>query len=108
MPGDDVYTIKIRDTGESFSCKREQTILQAMVSLGRKGIPSGCHGGGCGICKVHVPVGQFEHLPMSVAHVSEQERRESFALACRIFPKSDIELNVVGEMKKAVLYYFGR
>mgnify|MGYP003675175713 CR=1 FL=1 len=99
------YAVTIDDTGESFYCGAEQTVLNAMVGLGRKGIPSGCHGGGCGICKIQVAAGDYTHLPMSVAHVSVHERLERFALACRVFPRSDLELKVVGQMRKAVVRY---
>jgi len=102
MDGNDAFQIKIIETGEGFACQASQTVLNAMVGLGRKGIPSGCHGGGCGICKVQVLQGDYHHLPMSVAHISDSERRDKYALACRIYPESDIELKVVGKMKRAV------
>jgi hypothetical protein len=46
--------------------------------------------------------GDYRHLPMSVAHISDSERRDKYALACRIYPESNIELAVVGQMKRAV------
>jgi ferredoxin len=109
MQNNNVFQIKIADTGEAFQCQAEQTVLNAMVGLGRKGIPSGCHGGGCGICKVQVLQGDYHHLPMSAAHISDSERRDKFALACRVYPESDIELTVVGKMKRAVTgFQFGK
>jgi transcriptional regulator of acetoin/glycerol metabolism len=39
---------------------------------------------------------------MSREHVSEQDETAGVALACRVYPNSDIELRVLGKMEKAV------
>ena len=39
---------------------------------------------------------------MSRAHVTEEEERKGFVLACRSFPSSDVRLAVVGKMRKTV------
>ncbi len=96
------WTIHIRDTDEQYSCSTDQHLLKGMLQLGRKGIPSGCHGGGCGVCKVRIVSGDVETITMSRAHVSEEEQQQGFALACRCFPRSDISLDVVGKMQKTV------
>ncbi len=51
------HRITILDTDERYDCGEEESLLHAMVRIGRKGIPSGCHGGGCGVCKVHITDG---------------------------------------------------
>lgn len=94
--------IRITNTGEEFDCSDQQHILMGMTKLGRKGIPSGCHGGGCGVCKIQVLSGEVRTLPMSRTHVTEEEQRLGFALACRCYPLSDISLHVVGKMEKGV------
>lgn len=96
------YQVRIEDTGETYSCDERESILTGMARLGRKGIPLGCRGGGCGICKVQVVDGQFEAGTMSRAHVSEQEQAAGTVLACRIMPHSDLAVQVVGKMKKSV------
>ena len=96
------FQITILDTGESFACAGEQSVLNAMVALGRAGIPSGCHGGGCGVCKIKVTAGEYRTLPMSRAHVSAAEEREGVALACRTLPLSDIRLQALDKMQKCV------
>jgi ferredoxin len=102
------HLIKLTETGEEFHCNEEQTVLNAMLALGKKGIPSGCHGGGCGICKVEILSGMYHNLVLSRAHVTEDEEKNGFVLACRMFPETDIELKVSGKMKKAVIgYNFG-
>lgn len=92
------HEITILNTGESFLCSEKKHLLQGMSSLGKKGIPSGCHGGGCGVCKIKITTGDYSKLVMSRAHVSEVEEKEGIVLACRVFPLSDISLDVVGKL----------
>lgn len=96
------YQIHIEDTGETFSCSEEESVLIGMARLGRKGIPVGCRGGGCGVCKVQVLSGTYQSAVMSRAHISEQEQASGIVLACRIMPCSDLSLQVIGKMKKTV------
>ncbi|MGB0747542.1 MAG: 2Fe-2S iron-sulfur cluster-binding protein [Magnetospiraceae bacterium] len=94
------HTVTILDTNETYDCDAKENMLTAMVRIGRKGIPSGCHGGGCGVCKIHVKSGKYRAIVMSRQHVSIQEQNQDIVLACRCFPESDIELEVIGKMKK--------
>ncbi|MCA8908803.1 MAG: 2Fe-2S iron-sulfur cluster binding domain-containing protein [Rhodospirillaceae bacterium] len=96
------YEVTVAETGESYLCSPHSHLLGAMVALGRKGIPSGCHGGGCGVCKVRVVAGDYSTLPMSRAHISPDEEQQGIVLACRTFPLADLRLEVVGKLKKAV------
>jgi len=96
------YQVRIEDTGETYSCDERESVLTGMARLGRKGIPLGCRGGGCGVCKVQVVEGEFEAAAMSRAHVSEQEQAVGTVLACRIMPHSNLAVQVVGKMKKTV------
>jgi len=96
------YQVEIRDTAERYPCGGEHSLLKAMAALGRKGIPSGCHGGGCGVCKVRITEGEVSTLVMSCTHVSEEEKAQGYVLACRAFPRSDIALEVVGGMRKCI------
>jgi ferredoxin len=74
-----------------------------MEALGRKGIPVGCRGGGCGVCKVEITSGQYTKRVMSRDHVTAEEEARGCVLACRVKPLSDISLKVVGKMKKNVV-----
>ncbi|MFA5119665.1 2Fe-2S iron-sulfur cluster-binding protein [Zavarzinia sp.] len=91
----------ITETGESFACDDSQSVLDGMVRLGRRGIPAGCRGGGCGVCKIEVLRGSFEAEVMSRQHVSEADREANRVLACRIRPQGDLEVRVIGKMTKA-------
>jgi ferredoxin len=80
-----------------------------MVKLGRKGIPVGCLNGGCGVCKVRVLKGSVEATgPISRAHVSQEESDAHITLACRAAPTSDLELEILGKMKKSFLAQCGK
>ncbi|MDM9653249.1 2Fe-2S iron-sulfur cluster binding domain-containing protein [Pseudomonas wenzhouensis] len=97
-----VYLVRIKDTGDEYVCSSEQHLLRTMAALGRRGIPSGCHGGGCGVCKVRILEGYVQTLAMSRAHVSEEEQRQGCVLACRAYPHSDLVVEVIGGMRKAM------
>ena len=96
------YTVTIAETQESYRCLDERSVLQGMEALGKKGIPVGCRSGGCGVCKVQVLEGQYTRRVMSRAHVSAEEEAAGCALSCRIYPSSDLRLQVLGAMKKNV------
>ena len=96
------HTVTIADTGESYRCLDQRTVLEGMEALGKKGIPVGCRQGGCGVCKVQVLEGEYTRRVMSRAHVSAEEESSGCVLSCRIKPTSDLRLHVIGAMKKNV------
>ena len=96
------YNVTIAETGESYRCSTEESVLSGMERLGKKGIPVGCRGGGCGVCKVHVDDGEYAKKAMSRAYLSEEEEAAGCVLACRIRPETDLSITVIGAMKKNV------
>ncbi|WP_043290482.1 2Fe-2S iron-sulfur cluster binding domain-containing protein [Pseudoxanthomonas spadix] len=98
-----IYQIHIVDNDAVYRCSADETLLQGMARLGRKGIPAGCLNGGCGVCKVAIRSGKVNKTgPMSRVHVNEQEEAQGIVLACRVAPASAIEVEVVGKLKKAI------
>ena len=97
------HKVFIEDTQEEYRCREDQHLLAGMEALGRKGIPVGCRGGGCGVCKIVITSGQYTKRVMSRDHVSVEEEAEGCVLACRVKPQSNITLQVVGKMKKNVV-----
>jgi ferredoxin len=97
-----VFQVKLSETNQFFECDIGQSVLEAMLRLGRKGIPVGCRGGACGVCKVEVLSGSFDQRRMSRSHVSEEDERNGRVLSCRISPSSDLELRVIGGMKRSI------
>lgn len=96
------HQVTIAGTGISFMCKEDESVLKGMSRLGKKGIPLGCCGGGCGICKVEISDGLYVSKVMSRQHVSEEEEAQDQVLACRVMPRSDLTVTVLGKMKKCV------
>jgi 3-phenylpropionate/trans-cinnamate dioxygenase ferredoxin reductase subunit len=91
----------VAQTGESFPCAHDESLLKGMLRLGRKGIPVGCVNGGCGVCKVHIVEGQVKSLgPVSRAHVTAEEEAAGFTLACRVAPVTAVRLEVTGKFEK--------
>lgn len=100
--------VSVRQTGECFSCQGDETLLQGMLRLGRKGIPVGCVNGGCGVCKVRIHGGTCDKAgSISRAHVSVEEECSGVTLACRAIPRCDIEVEVIGKMQRGFLQQFG-
>ncbi|MDD2885895.1 MAG: 2Fe-2S iron-sulfur cluster binding domain-containing protein [Dechloromonas sp.] len=96
------HTIVIEETGESFRCAPTETLLAGMERLGKKGIPVGCRGGGCGVCKVEITAGSYAKRVMSRDYVSVDDEAADRVLACRVKPTSDLRLKVLGKMAKNV------
>jgi len=94
-------SVHVAQTGETFRCTHDESLLQGMLRLGRKGIPVGCVNGGCGVCKVHIVEGQYRTLgPISRAHVSAEEEGRGCTLACRVAPITAIRLEIAGSFEK--------
>lgn len=96
------YEVQVEEMEGRFQCDCEEPVLTAMARLGRKGIPVGCRGGGCGVCKVQVTSGDYHTLQMSRQHVSLEEEADGTVLACRLFAHSDLQVRIVGKMKRAL------
>jgi ferredoxin len=96
------YTVTIDETGETYRCGEQENLLVGMERLGKKGIPVGCRGGGCGVCKIEILSGDVTKKVMSREYVSVEEEAAGTVLACRVLPTSDIRLRVIGKMQKNV------
>ncbi|WP_142804838.1 2Fe-2S iron-sulfur cluster-binding protein [Tepidiphilus sp. J10] len=106
-PEKESHEVLLVQTGEVYACSENESLLAGMCRLGRRGIPVGCLGGGCGVCKVKVVRGEVASLgPISRAHVSEEEERQGYTLACRAAPKGAVILEVVGKMQKSFFHGF--
>mgnify|MGYP001589863247 CR=1 FL=1 len=95
------FRIHIENCNDSFPCSEGGDVLRAMECLGRRGIPVGCRGGGCGVCKVQVLDGRYHTGTMSRACVTADEEARGYALACKVIPDSDLTLRVVGKMSRS-------
>lgn len=97
------HSIRLLQTGVTYICSNTETLLQGMARIGKKGIPVGCLNGGCGVCKIAVRNGSVRKIgAMSRAHISETEEAQGIVLACRVAPTGNVELDIVGKLKKTV------
>ena len=96
------HRIIIENSDETYPCSEGQTLLQGMEQLGRRGIPVGCRGGGCGVCRIQVTSGSFLKRKMSRSVITEADEANRILLACRCTPTSDLSIKVVGKMEKAL------
>jgi len=90
------FNIRIRGTDVVAPCAETEKVLfaieQAVPFPHPKPVNIGCRKGGCGACRVRVISGEYTTAKMSRAHVTEAEEAEGYALACRILPASDMEI----------------
>ena len=87
------YLITVAGTDIRFYCKENEFILEAMKRSGSGPICYGCHGGGCGVCKMKLLSGKFKVAkPMSRAHISIAELAAGIVLICCVKPLSGITL----------------
>lgn len=94
---DTTYQITVESDGEPFPCPQGERVLIAMERVGRKAIPVGCRGGGCGACRVRVRAGLYTTGRMSRDHVSAADKDRGYALACRLYPEGDLILELAGK-----------
>lgn len=96
--GPTAFQVTVDQVAVSFPCRADESLLAAAHRLGHKGIPVGCRSGGCGVCKVAVLSGSYRVAAMSRDHISESEQAAGHVLACRIFPHSDLHVQVLGKL----------
>lgn len=90
-------SFRIQIGQEQFPCSKGSSVLQAMTASGKKNIPIGCRAGGCGVCKIKVCCGEFTSKAMSRARVTAEDELLGYALACRVFPKTDLVIELAPE-----------
>lgn len=85
------HWINVLDAG-GFLCGESERVLIAMERAGQTGIPVGCRNGGCGICKVRVLTGDYVTGKMSSVHIGDDDVQNRYALACRVYPRSEMAI----------------
>ncbi len=94
-------TIVLEGHGEAFGYEHERVLvaLERAQGFGKlkdlpRRLPVGCRRGGCGICRVRVTKGEYRSEAMSRAHISAEEEAAGYALACCIYPLSELSLRL--------------
>ena len=88
--------VSVVGTHELFPAKPGASVLQVLGAAHGRLITSGCHGGGCGVCRIQITRGDYATGRMSRAHVSEQDEAEGIALACQVWPQGDLTVLPLG------------
>jgi NAD(P)H-flavin reductase len=79
----------VAQTGETYACATDESLLRGMLRLGRKGIRRAASTAAAGVCKVRIVEGRVHALgPVSRAHVSADEECTGAhaGLPCRARP----------------------
>lgn len=84
------FQILVTNRQQTFTVTQGELLLHAMEKACQQAIKVGCRGGGCGLCKVKILQGRYQTKRMSKAHINAEEQASGFALACRVFPESDL------------------
>ena len=98
------HQVRIVNAGKVIVCDEADSVLHAASDqLRRKDIPVGCCNGGCGVCKVRVTTGSYMTRKMSRAVCSAEEEAAGYVLACKLYPRSDLTIEVVGKMVSTII-----
>lgn len=97
-----MHSIEINGIGLRYHCKEQQSLLRGMEVLGKRGIPVGCRGGGCGVCKVRVLSGTCHLEKMSQDCISDDDIANGVILACKAYPRSPISVELVDKLHRCV------
>jgi len=99
------HNILVKNKDKERSCSEDKNLMSSL-SVCTDLVPRGCHNGACGVCKILVHNGDYEKTKMNRKHISEEEEDSNIVLACRTFPKSDMEIEFISK-PKTQLYTIG-
>ena len=88
------FEITILPDGERVVGKDGENLL---VTLSRAGLGYriGCRRGGCGVCKVHLLLGEVAYeRPIAESVLSDDERVAGICLSCRAVPLTDVVIEL--------------
>jgi ferredoxin len=90
----DMPEITILPDGERVTTGPDETVLRALARCGF-GYRIGCRRGGCGVCKVHLLMGEVRYeRPVAESVLSDDERIEGICLSCRAVPITNIVIEL--------------
>jgi toluene monooxygenase electron transfer component len=85
--------ITITDSGTSFSCAPDDTILRAALRSGL-GFPYECNVGSCGNCRFELVEGKVVHQRESPPAWNERDKQHHRYLGCQASPLGDCRIKV--------------
>jgi len=81
--------VTLKPSDHAFTVKAGETILDAALREGFV-ISYGCRNGACGTCKGKVLSGAVDYGNHQASALSDQEKRQGFALFCQARPLGDV------------------
>jgi CDP-4-dehydro-6-deoxyglucose reductase len=100
--------ITVRPDDICMEVHEDETVLAALARAGMR-YRFGCRRGGCGVCKVHLVLGEVHYeRPIAESVLSDDERVEGICLSCRAVPMTNvvIELQEGDKLRKVMPYGF--
>jgi len=92
------FEVHVEGLPRPFSCRKGHTVLSAMIVRCARYLPVGCRSGGCGVCRVQILQGTYRTGLMSSSQVTAEQQQQGIALACQIYPESDLSLRAIGRL----------
>jgi len=92
------FEVHVEGSPRPFSCRKGHSVLSAMIARCGRGLAVGCKSGGCGVCRVQVLRGAYRTGLMSVSEVPADHQQQGIALACQIYPESDLSVRALGRL----------
>jgi CDP-4-dehydro-6-deoxyglucose reductase len=90
----DVTELTIRPYQVRIATNDGETMLAAILRSGHK-YRYGCRRGGCGICKVHLLLGEVRYeRPIDPRVLSDEERLAGICLSCRAVPTTNVHIEL--------------
>ena len=87
------FTIRLADEDREFTCRSDQSVLDAALEQGIA-LNYGCKNGLCGSCRGQLLSGQVDYPGGLPGGINEQETANGDALFCKAVPQSDLSIRV--------------
>ncbi|XPV69560.1 MAG: 2Fe-2S iron-sulfur cluster-binding protein [Halarcobacter sp.] len=89
------HTILVKNKNRKHTCIETKNLMDGLNVYANL-VPKGCHNGACGVCKIHVLKGEYcSKGKMNRKHITEEEEKNNIVLACRVFPKGDMDIEFI-------------
>jgi ferredoxin len=91
---DHAVEITILPDHERVAARPDETLLAALSRAGL-GYRIGCRRGGCGVCKLHLLLGEVRYeRAVAESVLSDEERIEGICLSCRAVPITNVVIEL--------------
>src|SRR6202161_2601789 len=91
---DQAVEITILPDQERVAARPDETLLAALSRAGL-GYRIGCRRGGCGVCKLHLLLGEVRYeRAIAESVLTDEERVEGICLSCRAVPITNVVIEL--------------